>query len=70
MSEAFDMDVIDRQNAEFSALTELSKRWGELRDVAVVDDGYPEARHRYEGALRDFVRALDENGRLQGMKGK
>lgn len=64
------MAAIDKQNAEFDALTELSKRWSELRNVAVVDDDYPEARHRYEGALRDFIRAIGENGRLQGGKGK
>jgi NTP pyrophosphatase (non-canonical NTP hydrolase) len=55
---------IDRQNREFAALTELSKRWGSLQRVAVVDDDYPEVRHNYEGALKDFVRAIGENGRL------
>lgn len=56
--------ALDRQNKEFDALTELSKRWESLRRIAVVDDDYPEYRHRYEGALKDFIRAVRENGRL------
>lgn len=59
------MESIDRQNREFDALAELSKRWAALQRVAVVDDDYPEYRHRYEGALKDFIRALEDNGRLE-----
>lgn len=57
-------DALDRQNKEFDALTELAKRWGALQQVAVVDDDYPQYRHRYEGALKDFIGAIRENGRL------
>jgi len=58
------MQGIDRQNAEFDALTKLTKQWETLQRVAVVEDDYPEYRHRYEGALRDFIVALKNNGRL------
>ena len=60
------MDRIKLQNAEFDALTELSKRWDTLQQIAVVDDDYPEYRHRYEGAMRTFIAAIAANGRLQG----
>lgn len=62
-----DMAGIDRQNREFTALTELAKRWSTLQQVAVVDDDYPEVRHRYEGAMTDFLAAIEANGRLRGM---
>lgn len=59
-------DAIDRQNKEFDALTELAKRWETLQRVPVVDDDYPEVRRRYEGAMKDFLRAVEGNGRLKG----
>lgn len=59
----FDLDPIHRQNAEFAALTELSKAWVTLQRIAVVDDDYPEYRHRYEGRVNAFLRACKENGR-------
>lgn len=59
-----DMSGIDRQNKEFDALTKLSERWFALQRVAVVDDDYPEYRHRYEGAIKDFIDAIRINGRI------
>lgn len=59
------MDGIDRQNKEFDALNELIKRWESLQRVAVVDDDYPEYRHYYETALKNFVGAIENNGRLK-----
>lgn len=54
-------DSIALQNAEFGALTELAKRWTTLQRVPVVDDDYPEHRHYYERALREFLRAVASN---------
>lgn len=62
-----DMSGIDRQNREFDALTELAKRWDTLQRVAVVDDDYPQVRRQYEGAMRDFLAAIEANGRLRGL---
>lgn len=59
--------ALDRQNKEFDALAELAKRYDQLTRVAVVEDDYPEYRHRYEGALKDFIKAIRENGRLGGV---
>jgi hypothetical protein len=56
--------VLDRQNAEFDVLDVLVERWRILKTVAVVDDDYPHVRHGYEAALKDFIAALRENGRL------
>lgn len=58
------MDAMDRQNKEFNALTMLTKRWQQLQQVAVVDDDYPEYRHVYEGAMKDFIDAIRKNGRI------
>lgn len=57
-------EAIDRQNAEFDSLTALAKEWESLRHIAVVDDDYPEARHKYESRLKTFIDALRANGRL------
>jgi hypothetical protein len=59
----FDMSRIELQSKEFDALTVLAEKWSTLRNVAVVDDDYPEYRHYYESALRAFMEALAENGR-------
>ena len=61
---AFNMTRIDLQNAEFKALRALATRWEALQQVPVVDDDYPEFRHRYESAMRDFIDAIKANGRL------
>lgn len=55
---------LDRQNKEFDALTKLAEEWTRLRNVPVVDDYYPEARHAYESALKTFITALEANRRL------
>lgn len=51
------------QNAEFDALERLMATTNGLFQTAVVDDDYPEMRHRYEGALHDFLQACKANGR-------
>jgi hypothetical protein len=58
-------DRIGLQNAEFDALEVLIKSYQRLREVAVVEDDYPEYRHYYERAIRMFIHALRENGRLE-----
>lgn len=47
------------QGAEFTAMAALSTAYRGL--PAIVDDSYPEARHRYEGALHSFLRAVRAN---------
>jgi hypothetical protein len=59
-----DTAALDRQNKEFSALTALAKKWKALANTAVVDDDYPEMRHYYESAMKDFIDAIRENGRI------
>jgi hypothetical protein len=54
---------IGRQNVEFDAMDRLAKEWRRLQLTAVVDDDYPEVRHDYEGACRDFLAACKANGR-------
>lgn len=57
-------DRLDLQNKEFDTLTVLAAKWKTLQQVAIVDDDYPEYRHYYESALKDFVDALKANGRI------
>lgn len=59
------MAAIERQNREFDALTALAHKWASLRQVAVVDDDYPEVRHYYESALQTFLDACEANGRFR-----
>lgn len=59
-----DTTRLDLQNQEFDALDRLIQKWEVLRRVAVVDDDYPEYRHRYEQALAEFIKALRANGRI------
>ncbi len=59
------MDALDRQNKEFDTLTELAKQWDRLSRIAVVDDDYPEYRRYYEKAMKDFIKAIQENGRIK-----
>lgn len=56
---------LEKQSAEFDALTKLSEIWRKLQQVAVVDDDYPEYRHHYESALKDFIDALTANRRFE-----
>jgi hypothetical protein len=58
-------DIIDRlklQNDEFDALIKLNYAYSGM--PAVVDDDYPEARHNYENALKTFLEACKNNGRI------
>lgn len=55
--------AIDLQNKEFDAVQRLSERWTVLTKVAVVDDDYPEVRHKYESAVKDVIDAFRDNGR-------
>lgn len=55
-------DKMNLMSAEFNAAHELSDAFRAL--PAVVDDDYPEARRRYEGALRTFLLAARANGRI------
>lgn len=57
-----DLHKIETQAHEFDTLDELIKRYNAL--PAVVDDDYPEMRHYYEGALKTFIDALRNNGRI------
>jgi len=49
------------QKDEFDAAYELSKAYDGL--APIVDDDYPETRHRYEGAVKTFLKACKANGR-------
>jgi hypothetical protein len=57
-------DQLDRQNREFSTLRTLASHYNRLMNVPIVDDDYPEARHKYETAMRDFLDAIRANGRI------
>lgn len=56
--------TIELQNGEFKAVDQLADEWHRLQMTPVVDDDYPEIRHRYESALISFVEALCDNQRL------
>lgn len=56
-------DRIELQNKEFATLEVLTKQWRRVQMTPVVDDDYPEVRHGYEAALRDFLTACKKNGR-------
>lgn len=61
---------MELQVKEFDALDALVSA---LRNLpAVVDDDYPQMRHYYDSALREFLRACAANGRLEqiGIKPK
>jgi len=55
---------MESQKKEFNSLDNLIKKYSTLCSVPIVDDEYPEVRHYYEGALRDFISALRGNNRL------
>lgn len=57
------MAAIGLQNAEFDAVSELSRQWRRIQLTPVVDDDYPEVRHGYESAVRAFLEACHKNGR-------
>lgn len=52
-----------KQSREFDALEQLINAYQGL--PAVVDDHYPEARHRYETALRRFINTIHDNQRIK-----
>lgn len=54
---------MELQRAEFDAADALCKAVRAHSLTPVVDDDYPEVRHRYESALRDFLAACAANGR-------
>lgn len=56
------MDKMQLQRNEFTALTELVKKFDALPPI--VDDDYPEARHYYESAMRTFIEAINLNRHL------
>jgi hypothetical protein len=52
------------QRAEFDAADEMAKRLRALDQTPIVDDDYPEVRHRYESALAHLIAAMKANGRF------
>ena len=56
-------DKIALQNDEFDALDALTEARRRVFLTPVVDDDYPEMRHYYENALRQFLDACKANGR-------
>lgn len=59
-------DAMQKQGDEFNAMADLAKAWNAITMTPIVDDDYPEVRHRYEGALRTFLAACKANGRTMG----
>lgn len=57
------MSTIETQNAEFEAVNHLANTYRALTRTPVVDDDYPEMRHRYETAIRITLDAFRQNGR-------
>jgi len=53
------------QAKEFDAATAFVRAMNGIHTVAVVDDDYPEVRHRYESALADLMAAMASNGRFE-----
>lgn len=53
------------QRAEFDAADKLASALRAHNMTAVVDDDYPEVRHRYESALATLVAAMKANGRFE-----
>lgn len=55
---------IETQKKEFDSLAELAEQYRRITLTPVVDDDYPEVRFYYENAMRAFIEALKENGRI------
>jgi hypothetical protein len=55
---------MERQRAEFDAANNFAKALKRHNQTPVVDDDYPEARHRYESALSNLIDAMKNNGRF------
>lgn len=56
------VDKIERQSNEFNAVEEICKRLNALSSV--VDNNYPENRHRYEVSMNGLIESLIANGRI------
>jgi hypothetical protein len=56
-----DIGRLEKQKKEFDTLVALYKAFNAM--PAVVDDDYPEMRFLYEQKLREFIYALEDNGR-------
>jgi hypothetical protein len=56
-------DRMKLQRAEFDAADNLASAIRAHGMTPIVDDDYPEVRHRYESALREFLSACKANGR-------
>lgn len=52
-----------RQGAEFTALSEAAAAMDAMPPI--VDDDYPEARFKFEGAFERLMNAMAENGRFK-----
>ena len=53
------MNKIDKQNKEFDAVAAVSAAYKGL--APIVDDDYPQTRHRYEGGIQRLLDALALN---------
>lgn len=54
--------ALEPQKNEFDRLDDLIKAYQNL--PAIVDDDYPLMRGRYEVALKNFIQAIRNNGRI------
>lgn len=52
-----------RQKEEFDAAERLAAAYRVITWTAIVDDDYPEVRHKYEAAVHTFLKACKANGR-------
>jgi hypothetical protein len=57
-------DRLELQNVEFRAARALAEALRIHDMVAVVDDDYPEVRHKYESAVNTLIDAFRKNGRV------
>jgi hypothetical protein len=61
---AVEPDRIELQNVEFRAARAMCQALHIHDTVAVVDDGYPEVRHKYESTVKTLLDAFRANGRI------
>jgi hypothetical protein len=60
------MHRMELQTREFDTLDYLISALKHL--PAVVDDDYPEMRHKYDSALTTFLEACKANGRFERLR--
>jgi hypothetical protein len=60
------MHRMELQSREFETLDEVVRALKNL--PAVVDDDYPEMRHKYDSALTTFLEACKANGRFERLR--